>query len=460
MLLSLYNNSDKYIAPDLVPKLIASAFVFFLASYLIFFALQIVLKEYDHYIMPIILTLNIIGIAVIFRLGGPYIKQGISSIIGMIIFLAITIIIKDYKTLANYKYIFMLISIILLIMPMIPFLGNNINGATSWVTIFGVSMQPSEFSKIFLSIFFASYLFENYEKLVNDGPKILGIQFPKISDLGPIAVVWVISLAILVLQHDLGTSLLLFGTFLAALYIATGRISWIIIGMVMFSAGGYLAYLLFPHVGARFDIWLNTFDPAVYDRAYGGSWQLVQGIFSLANGGITGTGFGNGYPQIVTFSDSDFIYSSIGEEFGLLGVVGILFLYLLLIERSFKTAIGVRDGFGKILASTLGFSSMLQIFVVIGGITRVMPLTGMTLPFLAAGGSSLLANWMLWGLIVSISNGAAKEGNAINNVASDEKVPAKAARSVTADAKSSGAASSSSVVAPKKSTKSRSVTSE
>ena len=223
---------------------------------------------------------------------------------------------------------------------------------------------------------------------------------------------WGTSLAVLVLQSDLGTSLLLFGLFVAMLYLATERMSWVVIGVVLFLLGGWAAAVAFPHVGARFDIWLHALNPAEYNRS-GGSWQLVQGLFGLANGGLFGTGWGQGRPDIVTFAQSDFIVTSLGEELGLTGLVAILLLYVVLTERGLRTAIGVRDGFGKLLAGGLAFVVAFQVFVVVGGVTRLIPLTGLTTPLLAYGGSSLLANWIIVALLLRVSDDARRPAPAV-----------------------------------------------
>ena len=251
---------------------------------------------------------------------------------------------------------------------------------------------------------------------------MLGVQLPRLRDLGPIVVVWGTSLAVLVLQRDLGTSLLLFGLFVAMLYLATERVSWVIIGMLLFAVGAWAAAAAFAHVGERFDVWLHALNPVEYNRSPGGSWQLVQGLFGLANGGLFGTGWGQGRPDIVTFSQSDFIVTSLGEELGLTGLVAILLLYAVLTERGLRTAIGVRDGFGKLLTGGLAFVMAFQVFVVVGGVTRLIPLTGLTTPFLAYGGSSLLANWVIAALLLRVSDDARRPAPALRPVSAPTPV--------------------------------------
>jgi cell division protein FtsW (lipid II flippase) len=214
-----------------------------------------------------------------------------------------------------------------------------------------------------------------------------------------------VSIGVLVFQRDLGSSILFFGLFMAMIYVATSRVSWVIIGLLMIAVGGFVAFQLFPHVTARIDSWLNAFDPEVYNRI-GGSHQIVQGLFGLASGALTGTGLGQGRPDLVTFANSDMIIAALGEELGLIGLTAIVMLYVLLVTRGVRAALGSRDAFGKLLATGLSFTLALQCFVVIGGVTRLIPLTGLTTPFLAAGGSSLLANWLIVALLLLISDAA------------------------------------------------------
>lgn len=279
--------------------------------------------------------------------------------------------------------------------------------ARIWIRIPGLGQfQPGEFAKLFLAFFFAAYLFDHRDQLAVGGKKMLGLQLPRIKDLGPIIVVWIASMGVLIMQHDLGTSLMFFAMFVAMLYTATGRKSWIIIGLIAFAAGAVLAAGMFSHVGQRVDAWLHPFSNEQYNKTPGGSWQLVTGIFGLASGGMLGTGLGQGHPSLVTFANSDFIYASLGEELGLMGVLAILMLYLLIIASGFITAMKIKDGFGKLLASGLVFTMAFQVFTVVGGITLVIPLTGLTLPYMAAGGSSLIANYILATLLIIISNSA------------------------------------------------------
>ncbi len=368
----------------------------------------------DPVILPTATALTGLGLAMIYRLDLSYgqtgqpvtgIRQLLFAGIAMLVAAIILITVRDHRSLRRYTYTFGIISILLLLSPMIPGLGVSHYGARIWVRVFSFQFQPAEFVKVTLAIFFAGYLVMNREKLSMAGPKILGMRLPRLRDLGPILVVWAIGIGILVFQRDLGTSLLFFGLFVAMLYVATDRVSWLVLGAALFVPAAAVIVRAMPHVQNRFIVWLNAFEPEVYESA-AGSYQVVQGIFGLANGGLLGTGWGRGYPQLVPFAQSDFILASLGEELGLVGLFGILMLYLVLIERGLRAALGTRDGFGKLLATGLSFSFALQVFVVLGGITRVIPLTGLTAPFLAQGGSSLIASWMIVALLLRISNGA------------------------------------------------------
>lgn len=368
----------------------------------------------DPVILPIAVALTGLGLAMIYRLDQSY-QQLDQAIVGMrqLMFVGVAIIlaaivlvlVKDHRRPRSFTYTFGFLSLLLLLLPMVPGLGVETYGARVWIRIAGVSFQPGELVKITLAIFFAGYLVRNRDNLAIGGRKFLGMRLPRARDLGPILVVWLIGILILVLQRDLGTSLLFFGLFVAILYVATNRVSWLVIGFAMFAPAVLVAVQVFPHVANRFHVWLHALDEDVYTQV-GGSYQLVQSLFGQASGGLMGTGWGRGYPQLVPLANSDFILSSLAEELGLTGLLAILVLYLILIERGLRTAISVRDGFGKLLATGLSFSLAIQVFVVLGGITRLIPLTGLTAPFLAAGGSSMVSSWLTIALLLRLSDAA------------------------------------------------------
>jgi cell division protein FtsW (lipid II flippase) len=271
--------------------------------------------------------------------------------------------------------------------------------AAVWVSLGGnFAFQPGELAKICLAIFFAGYLVVKRDALALAGRRVAGIDLPRGRDLGPILVGWLMSVGILVLQRDLGSSLLFFGLFVVMLYVATERSGWLVVGGLLFAAGSYFGYATFGHVQARFDAWLDPFgDP---DR----NGQIISGLFGLAHGGILGRGLGLGSPQLTPFSFSDFIAASLGEELGLTGLMAIILIYGLIVERGLRIALTCRDAFGKLLAAGLAFSFALQVFVVVGGVTRLIPLTGLTTPFLSYGGSSLVVNWAMVALLLRISH--------------------------------------------------------
>jgi cell division protein FtsW (lipid II flippase) len=305
--------------------------------------------------------------------------------------------------LQRYRYVAMLTGIVLLVLPMLPVIGLTINGARLWVAIGPFQFQPGELAKVALAIFFAGYLVSARDSLSMVGRKVLWMTLPRARDLGPILVVFAASMLVLVFQRDLGTALLYFGLFLVMLYVATGRASWIVLGLTLFLVGAFVASRLLSYVGGRVDAWLDPFNPENYD-AEGGSYQLVQGLFGLADGGLIGTGLGRGSPDITPLAESDYIISALGEELGLVGLFAILAMYLLFVSRGFRIGFAGQDDFGRLLGVGLAFVLALQVFVVIGGVTRVIPLTGLTTPFLAAGGSSLVANWIIAALLLRLSD--------------------------------------------------------
>ncbi|MSS12635.1 FtsW/RodA/SpoVE family cell cycle protein [Bifidobacterium tsurumiense] len=380
-----------------------------------FLALWALLLRFQPYanqsILPCVLLLTAIGTTMITRIDqetGTAVgqRQLIWTCIALVVVGVLVIALRDYRVLRRFSYISMVVGLALLLSPMIPGLGREIGGARIWIGIGSYSIQPGEFAKIFLAFFFASYLFDHRDQLAVGGKKLLGMQMPRVKDLGPIIVVWFASMGVLVIQHDLGTSLMFFAMFVSMLYVATGRKGWVAIGFVAFAIGCVVAAKVFAHVGYRVDAWFHPFDSEIYNRYPGGSAQIVTGLFGLASGGMAGTGLGQGHPNLTPLANSDFIYSSVAEELGLVGLLAILMLYVIIISSGLITAMKIKDGFGKLLASGLVFTMAFQVFTVVGGITLVIPLTGLTLPYMAAGGSSLIANYILAGLLIVISNAA------------------------------------------------------
>ena len=385
-----------------------------MALFLVFWGVLLVKKPYaSQAILPCIMLLTAIGTVMIARIDRQNntniaMKQLIWVCAALVLSIIFVIALSDYRILRRFSYVNMIIGLILLLSPMIPGLGKEIGGARIWIGFGSHTVQPGEFAKLFLAFFFAAYLFNHRDRLAVGGNKVLGVHLPRLQDMGPIALVWAVSMGVLVVQHDLGTSLMFFAMFVSMLYVATGRRGWLAVGAVAFVAGCLLAVRLFAHVQYRVDAWLHPFDNAVYNRFPGGSAQIVSGLFGLAAGGTTGTGLGQGHPSLTPLANSDFIYASIGEELGLTGLLAVLVLYLIIITSGMITAMKIKDGFGKLLASGLVFTMAFQVFTVVGGITLVIPLTGLTMPYMAAGGSSLVANYLLAALLIVISHSANK----------------------------------------------------
>jgi cell division protein FtsW (lipid II flippase) len=359
----------------------------------------------DPTILPIVVTLNGLGLAMIHRLDLARDTMNAATqltwmVVGIIGFVIVIITVKDHRILSRLTYTAGLLGIVLLLLPMLPLIGHEVRGARIWIQIGGMSFQPGEAAKIVLIVAFAGYLVRTKDALALAGRRVLGVDLPRARDLGPILVVWLIALCILALQNDLGPSLLLFGIFVLMIYVATERISWVVLGILLAILGGFAAYSAFGHVRVRFEAWLDPFSDT--DR-FG---QIVQSLYGLAYGGMTGTGLGRGRPDLVPFAESDFIAAALGEELGLTGLMAIIVLYAILVSRGLRAALVLRDPFGKLLAMGLAAVLLLQVFIVVGGVTRLIPLTGLTTPFLSLGGSSLVMNWVLVGLLVRLSDAA------------------------------------------------------
>ncbi len=365
----------------------------------------------DPLILPLVAFINGLGLVIIHRVDLGNKAEGLEgwspaapsqilySAIAVGLFVLVLVFVKDHRTLAKYGYTCGLAGLVALAAPAVlpNAIAPTINGAKLWIRIGPLSFQPAEIAKILLLIFFAAFLVSKRELFTTAGRRFLGIDFPRARDLAPVLVAWAASIGIVVLERDLGTSLLFFGIVLVMIYIATERAVWIAIGLSLFALGCVIAYSLFGHVQERVDAWLN---PMTSDSGY----QLREALFGMATGGLTGSGLGGGQPAIVPYAASDFILSSVAEELGLVGLAALLVVYLMLTMRGLRAGLAVRDSFGKLLAGGLSFAMLLQVFVVAGGVTGLIPLTGLTTPFLAAGGSSLVGNYILVGLLLRISD--------------------------------------------------------
>lgn len=358
----------------------------------------------DPVLFPVAMTLAGLGFAMIYRLdGGMAAEQMIWLGVGLVAFAVTLIVVRDHRQLNAFTYTIGLAGLVLLLLPIVPGIGRSINGARLWIVAGPLHFQPAEIGKILIVIFLASYLDKKKELLQVAPTKIGPLHVPQAKHLAPLLVAWGLSLAVLFLEKDMGASLLYFSIFVVMLWIATARSAYLIIGALLFVVGAFIAFQTFSHVEARVDIWLHALDPAkVYESGYG---QLAQSEFALASGGLVGTGFGQGQPYLVPYAETDFIFSAIGEELGLLGTTAVLLLCLTIVGRGFRIALAQRDGFGKLLAAGLVTMFGLQTFVIVGGVTRLIPLTGITLPFVSYGGSSLLANFVLLALLIRISAG-------------------------------------------------------
>ncbi|HVB45277.1 MAG TPA: FtsW/RodA/SpoVE family cell cycle protein [Streptosporangiaceae bacterium] len=374
----------------------------------------------DPLLLPLAAVLNGIGIVMIYRLQesgrgsnpGNVIRtltehaaayQLMWTAVGIAAFVAVLALIREPRILQRYTYTLGTVGLILLAIPaMLPGSLSSVQGAKVWIIIGGFSIQPGEFARIALAVFFAGYLVRKRDVLSLAGRRLLGIDLPRGRDLGPILMLWAISMLILIFESDIGTSALFFGLFVAMLYLATQRKSWLLMGFGMFLAGSAVAGLLIPHVHERFSIWWDPFNPHNVAIAY----QLLQGMEGMAFGGIFGTGLGQGQPYFTPLVQSDFIITGLGEELGLTGLMALLLIFGLLVQRGLRAAIAVRDPFAKLLAGGLAFVLALQVFIIVGGVTELIPLTGITTPFLSQGGSSLVASWMVIALLLRVSDTA------------------------------------------------------
>ncbi|HET9875478.1 MAG TPA: FtsW/RodA/SpoVE family cell cycle protein [Mycobacterium sp.] len=388
------------------------------AAFMVLFTLaHLAIRQYAPYadplLLPVVALLNGLGLVMIHRIDlgvaadGTDTRPGATpqmlwTLVGVAGFALVLALLKDHRKLAGSGYLSGLAGLALLAIPaLLPSSLSEQQGAKIWIRFPGFSIQPAEFSKILLLIFFAAVLVAKRRLFTSAGTHALGMDLPRPRDLAPLLAAWVISVGVMAFEKDLGTSLLLYASFLVVVYIATRRVSWLVIGLILFALGSLAAYFVFGHVRVRVQTWLDPFaDPE------GSGYQMVQSLFSFATGGIFGTGLGNGQPGYVPAASTDFIIAAFGEELGLVGLAGVLMLYTLVIIRGLRTAIAVRDSFGKLLAAGLAATLGIQLFIVVGGVTKLIPLTGLTTPWLSYGGSSLLANYVLLAILLRVSHAA------------------------------------------------------
>ena len=363
----------------------------------------------DQVMLPVVALLNAVGLVVIYRLDlaerpgyGPLAeRQMLWSLVGVGLMVLTLIIIRDHKSLSRYSYLLGLVGLILLALPLVWPQPPGYEEARIWLWLGPFSIQPGEFSKILLLIFFAQLLAQKRALFTVAGRRFLGMTFPRLRDLAPILMVWAIAILIMGISNDFGPALLLFATVLGMVYFATSRASWLFIGVGLVAVGGYAVYQVSSKIQERVS---NFLDPFADFEGIGN--QPANALIGLSWGGITGTGLGYGHPELVPVAHSDYILAALGEELGFVGIAAVLCLFGVFITRGFRTAMQARDSYGKLLASGLALTIVIQIFVVAGGVSAMMPMTGLTTPFMSAGGSSVMANYILLGLLLRISNSA------------------------------------------------------
>ena len=368
----------------------------------------------DPYLFPLVAALASVGVVMVYRINPVLARQQAQwMVIGLILFAATILALRNrgVGVLERYRYTIAAVGIGITILPRLPGIGEQVNGAYLAIHVGSVSFQPAELAKVAIVIFLASYLRDNRQILVTAGRRVLGLTIPPMKQFGPMLIVWGAAMATLLITRELGTSLMFYGAFLALLYVATGRLSFPLVGIVLFAVGAWLVTSHVGHVEARVEAWEHPLDRTLYNR--GTSYQLAQSLFAQADGGLLGTGFdqsllrapGSGVP-ILPVPESDMIYAVIVNELGLVGGAALLLVYLMLVARGLKTAVLARDSFSKLLATGLSVILGLQVFVIVGGVTRVIPLTGVTLPFVAYGGSSVVMNFVLVALLLVVSDRA------------------------------------------------------
>ena len=375
----------------------------------LYLGVRLILPHSDVLLLPLVTLLTGLGLVMIFRLTynvdgkeGLAITQAVWILIGSGAMFLLVLFFRNYHRLFDYKYLLAAVAVLLIASTFTP-LGYEVNGARLWVSLGPVGFQPSEFARIALIIFFAGYLAETRDLLAATSRTILGVQIPALKYFGPVALVWAASLGLLVFEKDLGSSLLFFAVPLLMLYAATGRIAYVLLGTVLFSGGSFLAFLLFDHVKVRVRAWL---DPWAYPDTDG--FQILQSIFNIADGGLLGTGLGAGFAQTIPEVETDFVFSAVASELGLLGASAVLLAFLAFVYRGTKIALLAEDDASKLLAFGLTAMFAIQTLVIVGGVTKAIPLTGITLPFVSYGGSSVVGNFILTGLLLLISERAGR----------------------------------------------------
>ena len=375
--------------------------------------LRMTLPHADPYMFPLVAVLASFGLVMVYRIDSTLARQQAQwFVLGLILFAATIVVFRDYRKLEQYRYTIVLVSLGLMILPRLPVIGYQANGAYLGVRIPGLFVfQPPEFAKIGLVIFLASYLRDTRQVLVMGARRVLGVTIPPIKQFGPVVVIWGLAMAILVVLSDIGSSVMFYGALLAMLYVATNRVSFVVVGVLAAAIGFWYLGTHIPHVHARVESWLHPFDKSLYDAALG-SYQVANSLFAQAAGGMFGQGFGEavltfpGGGPLLPFPQTDMVYAVITDELGLFGASAVLLTYLIFIWRGFKTALLARDSFSKLMVTGLTAMFALQVFVIVGGVTRVIPLTGVTLPFISYGGSSIVANFVLLALVLLASDRA------------------------------------------------------
>ncbi len=373
--------------------------------------LRIALPYADPYLFPLVAVLACFGLVMVYRVDVTLARQQAQWFVGgLLLFVATIVFVRDYRKLEQYRYLIAAGSLALLCLPRLPGIGAQVNGAYLGVRIPGVFVfQPTEFAKIGIVVFLASYLRDTRQVLVAGARRVAGITLPPLKHFGPLLVIWGVAMLLLVVIRDLGSSLMFFGAFLALLYVATSRVSFVVVGLLLFAGGAWYLGTHVPHVVDRVDVWLDPFDASRYR---GSGYQIANSLFAQADGGLLGRGFGQAFlvlpngGALLPAPQTDLIYAVIVNELGLVGAVAVLITYLLFVQRGFKIALLARDSFSTLLAVGLSAVFALQVFVIVGGVTNVIPLTGVTLPFISYGGSSLLANFVLLALLLLVSDRA------------------------------------------------------